>query len=171
MDTLEAIATRRSVRQFNKDKPVEQEKIAQILKAAMSAPSARNEQAWHFIVIDQRKLLDELPNLHPYADMCLQAPLAIICCADISIPKDEKFWAQDLSAASQNILLAARALDLGSVWLGVYPQKDRIEDIQKRFNLPKNIIPFNIIPIGYSGVKQKAADRFQENRIHYNEAW
>lgn len=168
MDALEAIETRRSIRQFE-NKPVEKEKINQLLKAAMSAPSARNEQAWHFIVIDQRELLDELPKLHPYAKMCLQAPLAIIPCADITIPADEDFWVQDLSAATQNILLAARALGLGAVWLGTYPRQDRVESIQKHFGLPKNIIPLNIIPIGYTKTEQKPVDRFLENRVHYNE--
>lgn len=168
MNALETIFTRRSVRKFN-NKEISQENIETLLKAAMSAPSARNEQPWQFLVITDRKILDKIPTVHEYAQMCLQAHAAIITCADLSTYKyDDTFWVQDMAAATQNILLAARALELGAVWTGVYPNEQRINAVSKLFELPPKLIPFSIIPIGHTDVLQKEADRFQNDKIHYN---
>ena len=168
MDTLEAVFTRRSARKFNAEK-ISQENIETLLKAAMSAPSARNEQPWQFLVVTERKLLDKIPTIHEHAQMCLQAQLAIIPCADLSFYKyTDTFWVQDMAAATQNILVTARALGLGAVWVGVYPDEQRVQAVSKLFALAAKITPFNIIPIGYTDVPQKEADRFQNNRIHYN---
>jgi len=169
METLEAIFTRRSVRRFKKDKLISPDIIKQLLKAGMAAPSARNEQPWHFIVVNERSLLDKICDIHPYADMCLQAPLAIIPCIDPQAGSDDHYVIQDLSAASQNILLAARALGLGSVWLGVYPNKKVMANVQQLFNIPKTILPFNIMPIGYTDMQQTAQSRFQKDRVHENQ--
>ena len=168
MNTLETIFTRRSVRKFN-NKEISQENIETLLKAAMSAPSARNEQPWQFLVINDRKILDKIPSVHEYAQMCLQAQAAIITCANLSAYKyDDTFWVQDMSAATQNILLAVRALDLGAVWVGVYPNEQRINAVSKLFELPAKVIPFSIIPIGYTDALQKEVDRFQNDKVHYN---
>lgn len=169
METLEAIFTRRSVRKFHKDQVVEQDKVDTILRAGMIAPSTANQQPWHFLVINEREILDKIPTVHPYAQMVLQAPLAIISCVDMNLDVHAGFWVQDLSNASMNILLAARDLGLGAVWLGVYPREDRVQALQELFNLPENIVPFNIIPMGYSDMEQKKMDRFIPERVHYNE--
>lgn len=167
MEALEVIITRRSVRKFTTQK-IEQEIIDTLLHAAMSAPSADNQQPWHFLIIDQRPLLDGIPTFHPYAKMCLEAPLAIVVCIDTDAQQYRIAWSQDLSAATQNILLAARALGLGAVWLGVYPHQERIVSLRKLLNLKDGVIPFSIIPIGYTDVKQKKIDRYKEERVHFN---
>ena len=169
METLDAIFTRRSVRRFS-DQPVSPETVDTLLKAAMSAPSARNTQPWHFMVIDKRELLDQIAAIHPYAKMCLQAQLAIIPCTDLNLDKAaEGYWVEDISAAVQNILLAVRDQGMGAVWLGVYPNEERISEIRKLFALPYNIVPFNIIPIGYTDMSQEKVDRYKAERVHHNE--
>jgi nitroreductase len=166
MDPLDVIFTRRSVRKFGSEK-VSAEDIDMILKAAMNAPSAHNEQPWQFLVITERAVLDQIAKVHPYAQMCLQAPLAIIPCIDLSA-KYDVFWSQDMSAAVQNILLTVKALNLGAVWLGVYPHEKIVKDIKRMFALPGEVIPFNIIPIGHTDVSQGRVDRYSVNKVHYN---
>jgi nitroreductase len=167
MDTLEAIHTRRSIRKF-KDKPIPRELITELLRAAMSAPSAVNAQTWIFIVIDDRKLLDEIPTYSPYASMCREAPLAVLICGDTSLEKAPGFWVQDCSAATQNLLLAAHAVGLGAVWTGVYPVKDRVEGFRKAFGLPDNVIPLAFVPIGYPDQHPGSQDRFDRKKIYCN---
>ena len=123
MDNLiELIKTRRSIRKFA-GKLLTNKEINLLLEAAMYAPSARNLQPWHFIVVTERTLLDKIMQAHPYAAMLNEAPLAIVVCADENIEKSEGYQAQDCAAATQNILLAAHAMELGSVWLGVFPRE------------------------------------------------
>ncbi len=164
---MDNILTRRSIRKFQ-NKPVSDEKIQSILRAAMSAPSAGNQQPWDFVVIKDRKILDEVPNIHPYAKMVLEAPLAIIVCCDTSKEVRKGFWIQDCSAASQNILLAANALGLGSVWCGIYPNEERVKAFQDLLEMPKDVFPISFIPIGYPAEEKLPADRFSEEKVHYD---
>ena len=168
METLETINTRRSIRRFS-DKKVSEEMIDTLLRAAMQAPSAHNEQPWHFLVITDRQILDKIPTIHPYSQMCSQVSLAIVPCLDPTLKKIEGFWIQDLAAAVQNILLAVRDVGLGAVWVGVYPNEIITEKVKTLLNLPESIIPFNIIPIGYTDTEQEYVDRYQKDRIHYNQ--
>ncbi|AKB13934.1 Nitroreductase [Methanosarcina thermophila] len=167
MDVFEAIHTRRSIRKY-KDRPVPQELVTKILRAAMSAPSAVNAQPWVFIVIDDRKLLDEIPTFSPYAGMCREAPLAILVCGDITLEKAPGYWVQDCSAATQNLLLAAHAAGLGAVWTGIYPMKDRIEGFRKAFELPEHVIPLALVPIGYPNQRPEHEDRYREEKVYHN---
>lgn len=167
MDAMTAILTRRSVRQFTK-RLVPDDVIQNILKAATSAPSAGNQQPWHFIVITERSILDQIPNVHPYSKMLKQAPVAILTCGAMALEKHKGFWVQDCSAATQNILLAARALGLGAVWLGVYPREDRVIGLRQLLGIPENVIPLALVAIGYTDVSQEAVDRFEVERIHRN---
>lgn len=167
MNTLEAIETRRSIRKF-KDKKIEKNILEEILKAGMYAPSAYNEQPWHFIVIDDRKLLEEIPNFHNHANMCKNAPIAVLICADINEKKTEDLWLLDCTAATQNIMLAAHEKNIGSVWVGVYFRQNYIDGFRKLLNLPKHIIPISLIPMGYPDQEIKKPDRFKKDRIHYN---
>lgn len=169
METLKAIMTRRSVRRFVVNKPVPSASVDKILKAAMSAPSAVNEQPWQFLVIDDRNILDKIPTVHPHAQMCLQSPLAIMLCVDMTLGNYRDYWVQDMSASAQNILLAAHDLGLGAVWVGVYTDDVRVNALQRLFVLPEHVIPFAIVPIGYSSVVQgEAPERMKKERIHYN---
>jgi nitroreductase len=167
METLQAIKTRRSIRKFL-DKPVSGEIIRELLEAAMFAPSAGNEQTWQFIVLDDRKFLDEVPSICATASMCRQAPLAILVCDDSSLEKYSGFWVQDCSAAVENLLLAAHALGLGAVWIGVYPLQDRVDAFRRRLGLPEEINPFALVALGYPNEAPAAPNRYREERVHYN---
>lgn len=167
---MKEILSRRSIRKYEK-KPISDEKIQRILRAAMYAPSAGNERPWHFIVIKDRKILDEIPTFHPHTQMLLEAPLAILPCCDTSNLKyNGVFWVQDMAAAIQNILLESKFLDLGSCWCGVYPRKEFIEPIKSLLNIPEHIIPVAVIAIGYPGEEREVRERYKEERVHY-EKW
>lgn len=161
------ILTRRSIRKFE-NKPISQEIITSIFQAAMSAPSAGNRQPWEFILIQDRKILDKIPDFHPYSKMVLEAPLAIVVCAVMERTDERNFWPQDCAAASQNILLAAHALGLGSVWCGIYPVDDLVKKFRKLLKLPKDVVPVSLIPIGYPAETKGPSDRYEEKRIHYD---
>lgn len=167
MDTMKAILTRRSVRKYNK-KPLHDKDVKELLEAAMSAPSAGNEQPWHFILIDDPEILGKVPTFHNHAKMLKDASIAILVCGDLNLAKHKDMWIQDCSAATQNILLAVRAKGLGAVWLGIFPRAERVKGMRQLLNIPENVFPFSLIPIGYPAEKQNKIDRYNESRIHYN---
>ncbi len=167
MDAIEAILSRRSIRRYT-PQPVSEETVKLLLEAAMSAPSAGNEQPWHFIVITDRRLLDEIPRFHPYADMLREAQVAILVCGDTERERYAGHWVQDCSAATQNLLLAAHACGLGAVWVGIYPVEERIRRFQKLFGLPTHVIPLALIPFGHPGERIPPARRLEQARIHVN---
>lgn len=160
---IENILSRKSVRDFI-GKKVENEKIAILLKAGMAAPSGRDLRPWELIVIQNRSTLDSMAAELPYAKMLNKAPMAIIVCGD-SIRSS--YWYLDCSAVSENILLAAESLELGAVWTAAYPYEDRINTVQKYTNIPENIIPLCVIPIGYPNGSQSPKNKFDEKKIHY----
>jgi len=161
------IFERRSIRKYKKKK-VEEEKIEKLLKAAAAAPSAGNEQPWHFVVIRDRELLDHLAEVHPYAKMLKEAPLAIAVCGDLDKQRHEGFWVQDCAAATQNILLEAVSLDLGAVWIGAYPNQKREKVVSKALEVPQNIKTVSLISIGYSDQEKGKTDRLCNEIIHYD---
>jgi len=132
----------------------------------MSAPSACNAQPWQFVVIRDRKILKEVPRINPYAAMAEHAPLAILVCGDVSLEISAGYWVVDCAAAVQNLLLAAHTLGLGAVWTGVYPQQDRIEGFRNLLNLPQQVIPHSLIPMGYPAEEPADEDRFRPDRVH-----
>ena len=161
---MDAIFSRRSIRKYT-DK---EEKINELLKAAMAAPSAGNAQTWEFIVIDDRELIEKIPEIHPYSNMAPKASKLIMVCGNKKSEIYNGFWPQDCSAATENILIEAADKGLGAVWLGVYPEEDRIKGLRLLFDLPEHIIPFSIIPVGYPAEEKGKADRFKKEKIHYN---
>lgn len=167
MDAMEAILSRRSIRKYTNE-DVSDETVKELLEAAMSAPSAGNEQPWHFVVIRDRKILNEIPNIHPYSGMLREAPLAILVCGDESLQKYKGYWVQDCSAATENLLIAINAKGLGGVWLGVYPVEDRVNGIRKLLDMPNNVIPFSLISIGHPAEQKPPANRYNSSRIHYD---
>ncbi|MCX6644967.1 MAG: nitroreductase family protein [bacterium] len=169
MDIIEALMTRRSIRKYT-DKPVDDEQIETILKAAMYAPSASNRQPWQFIVIKDRALLDKVSEWHPYAKMIHEASVAILVCCDLSIQDARELAIQDCSAATENLLLAAHGLGLGAVWLGVTPRPDRMNGAIKQFGLPEHILPLALIPIGYPAESKPDPERYNPERVH-NDRW
>ena len=167
MEAMKAILSRQSIRKYTAER-IPQNMIEELLKAAMSAPSAANEQPWHFVVIEDHKILDEIPKFHPYSGMLKEAPLAIVICGDQQLGDAKIWWAQDCSAATENILIAANANGLGAVWLGIYPKKERVAGMQKLLGLPQNILPLCVVSIGYPAEKKPEADRYDPTRVHHN---
>lgn len=166
---MDAIYTRRSIRRFQ-EKAVEHEKILQVLKAGMQAPSAVNQQPWEFIVINDREIKEKLSQVSPYSKMVAQAPLVLVLAGNEDRMKFKHHWEQDMSAATENILLEAVGLGLGSVWIGVAPAEDRMKVITDILKLKNTYKPFCMIAMGYPGEGQenKFVDRFDETRIHYD---
>lgn len=169
MDLLEAITTRRSIRSYT-DQPVSDDLVQEIIRAGMMAPSAGNQRPWHFIVIRDQELLAQVPGFHPYAKMVTKAPVSILVCGAPEGKKWPDFWPQDCSAALQNMLLAARALGLGTVWAGIYPLEDRVSAARTLFGIPESVIPFAIVPVGWPKDAFVPKNRFEPELVH-KERW
>lgn len=167
MEALEAIHTRRSIRKYD-DKPVPDDAIRALLAAAMSAPSACNLQPWQFVVVTERRLLEAIPSINPYAAMAKEAPLGILVCGDTSLEQYPGYWVIDCAAASQNLLLAAHALGLGAVWTGAYPRPERMDGYRRLLQLPANVMPHALIVVGYPAESPPPQDRYREDRVHHN---
>jgi nitroreductase len=167
MDTLDAIFTRRSIRDYT-SQPIPDELVEKILRAGMQAPSASNQQAWQFVVLTSRPALNALAEVLPYGKMLTKAPLGIVVCGDLPREKSKDYWVQDCSAATQNILLAAHALGLGAVWLGVYPREPRVLDVRTALGIPESVTPLCAIAIGYPAEQKGRTDRYDPSRVHHN---
>ena len=167
METMDAILTRRSIRKYLPD-PVNRDVIENILKAGMNAPSAGDEQPWHFIIIDRHDLLEKISEIHPYTKMLKDTPAAILVCGDQNVPKFKDFWIQDCSAASENMLLAAHDLGLGAVWIGVYPAEKMVQEIRRLLNIPDHVAPFSIIAMGSPAEEKPGRLRYDISRVHSN---
>lgn len=164
---MDALFNRRSIRQYTAD-PVSDEEIRFILDAAMRAPSAGNEQPWQFIIVKDPEIINEIPNVHPYAGMVRQAPAVILVCGDLNLVKHGEMWIQDCAAATQNLLLAVTTKGLGAVWLGVYPREERITGLRKLLELPDHVVPFALVPVGRPKEKKGPEDRYRADRVHQN---
>jgi len=167
MDAMEAILTRRSIRKYTKQQ-VSDEVLKGLLEAAMCAPSASNQQPWCFVIINDRKILNEIPKYYRYAQMLEETPVAILVCCDSDLQFIE-LGVEDCSAATQNILLAAHAKGLGAVWLGISPTGGEAAPTQKLLNLPEHIIPISLISIGYPAEQKPQPDRYRADKVHYNQ--
>ena len=165
---LETILSRRSIRSYTSE-PVSPSLVAKLLEAAMAAPSARHQEPWHFIVIDSRTVLDEIPRLHPHAKMVAQAPLAILVCFDAKLETAEGFAPVDCGNATMNLLHAANALGLGAVWVGVYPNEGYAAPLRLLLKIPDGIRPFALVPIGHPAERKGKENRYKGERVHHNQ--
>jgi len=169
---IDVIYKRTSVRNYS-NKKISEEQIETILRAGMAAPSGMNIQPWRFIVIRNRKILDNLGANLPYAKMLSMADSAIVVCGELnkSENKDlQSLWIQDCSAASENILLAITSLGLAGLWTAVYPYKDRMAIVKKYCKIPENILPLNVIPMGYPAEEYSSKNKWDPSKIH-KEQW
>lgn len=165
MEVKDALLKRKSIRKYL-DKEVSDEIIEELLHAAMSGPSACNRRPWIFYVIKDQDKLNELRKVSRFSNM--NAPLAIVVVGDLSrsLPLQLKdFWIQDCSAATENILLRATDLGLGSLWCGIYPQKRPVERVKKILDITNSDIPLNIIYIGYGDEEKEGRDQYEKNRV------
>ena len=164
---MNPIFTRVSIRKYQ-DRPVEKEKTLAILRAAMQAPSATNQQPWEFYVVTNKEKLKALSEASPYAGMTKDAPVAIVAAyrKDCRVPA----YAQiDLSIAMENLWLETDAQGLGGVWLGIAPQEEKMKAVEAILNMPDTLRAFAIFPYGYPAEERAQQDRFDESRIHYVE--
>ncbi|MGL4851852.1 MAG: nitroreductase family protein [Phocaeicola sp.] len=169
---MENLLTRTSIRAYQ-PKPVEEEKIEQLLRAAMAAPTAGNKQPWRFVVIKEQATLQNITDNFGSMKMVASAPLAIVVCGDTNSTfpgHGVGYWVQDASAATQNLLLAAHGLGLGAVWCGVTPLPERVAHFKELLNLPEHIEPLNVIAIGYPAEDPAPKNKWKPAYIHY-ESW
>lgn len=167
---LETIMTRTSVRQFT-DEAVKPCCVEKMLQAAMAAPTAVNKQPWHFVVVDDKQMLDRLAGEGHRGDMLRKAPLAIVVCGDLSKTmegKGQEFWIQDCSAATENLLLAAHAMGLGAVWTSQYPMDNRYARTQQVLSLPESVVPLCIVVVGHPAEQPQPKDKWKADNVSYN---
>ena len=167
-DAIRTIMTRPSMRAFQ-DKPVPEETVEQLLRAAMAAPSAKNSQPWAFVLIRDRAELEKLGAALPNAKMTATAPLALAICGvmDKTLPGEARdYWIQDCAAATENFLLAVHALGLGAVWTGVHPISERIAILKETLRLPDGVEPFCLIPFGWPACPAVVKDKWDPAAVH-----
>ncbi len=165
------ILQRKSVRSFT-NQPIEKSKLDTLVRAAMAAPTGKDMRPWKFVVVNDKQAMKSLATQLPYAKMLAEAQAAIVVCGDMSVvDKDGKpstNWTFDCSAATENLLLQAEAMGLGAVWTGAYPYDERVAAVKVALKLPDNIIPLNVIPIGYPKGNPQPKDKYNADNIHYN---
>ena len=169
---FEVMHSRTSIRRFDPERDVPDNLVEKLLRAAMSAPTAMNSQPWEFVVVRDSTLLKALAAGLPNSRIANGARLVIIVCGNtdngLRAPRAKEYWIQDCSAASQNLLLAAKCLGLGAVWTGIYPMKDRIEVTKKILGIPERFMPLNAIPIGWPAENPKPKDKWKPDRVHHD---
>ena len=164
---MNSIFHRISVRRYQ-DRPVEREKTEAILRAAMQAPSATNQQPWEFYVITRKETLEALSRVHPYAGMTKDAPAAIVAAyrTDCRVPA---FAQIDLSIAMENLWLETDAQGLGGVWLGIAPAEQRMKAVEEIVGMPDSLRAFAIFPYGYPAESRPQQDRWDPSRVHWDD--
>lgn len=151
------------------DKPVEREKIDRLIKAGFQAPTAHNQQAWEVLVVEDRDQLIRLAGVVKWFVCLEKSPLAIVTLVNKNDLAAPEFWQQDMAALSQNVLLEAVSLELGGVWLGVAPQRWRMDKVKDILGLPENIMPFSILSLGYPAKQRTARPRKHENKVFFGQ--
>ena len=165
--SMKEIFSRRSIRKFTGE-PVSDLHLEKLLRAAMNAPSACNEQPWEFVVIKNRDIFQQIRTFQPFSAPLDTADLAIVVCGDTTRQRYDGFWVQDCSAATQNLLLEAEHLGLGAVWMGLHPIQDWTDKMKALLALPEAVVPLGMIAVGHPAARVEPADRYQPERIHFD---
>jgi len=164
---LDTIFARRSIRKYTEE-PVTDEQVQKLLKAAMAAPSASNRKPWHYVVIRERSTLKRLAEAHPYGKMLADAALCIAVCGDTAI--SPKRWDQDCSASTQNILLAATSMGLGSVWLAGYPAEEIDNAVRNILSISERVHVLCLVAVGHPAEQKEPRTQYDAQRVH-QEHW
>ncbi len=164
---MDSIFNRRSIRKYKSD-PIPEEKIQVIIRAAMYAPSAVNMQPWHFVVCDDRAVIEKFMSFHKHSAMLKEAPVCIFVCADVAKEFFPGFYIQDCAAATQTLLLEAYNQGLGTCWMGICPRPEFESATSELLNLPDHVKPFCAIAVGYANETPAVAERFKPDRVHRN---
>ncbi len=166
--TVEEIFTRTSVRNFSDEIPSEED-MEFLMKAAMAAPSAMNQQCWEFCIVDDPSIIEKLSKAAPYATPVGRAPRAIVVLGNEDLMKAEMMWLEDLGAATQNILLAAKSRGIGTVWIGIAPHPERMKAVSEIIRLPNYVRPFCLIAVGFPDSEPAPKEgRYKPERVHRN---
>lgn len=161
------ILDRRSIRRFT-DQKIDHEVIMSILNASMFAPSAVNKQPWHFVVVDNPDILEQMMEIHPHAHMLQTASHGIVVCGDEKLQHDDGYWVVDCGAATQNLLLAAHYFGLGGCWVGLHPREGRKTSFSSLLGLPGHVHPFALVALGYPDEIKPRPQRFHAEKVRYN---
>jgi len=168
MKTMQAIRERRSIRKYEQGAEVTQAQIDLLLEAAMLAPSACNTRPWEFIVVKNREMLDKIASTHPHAKMLATASIAIIVCALPETQQNqisEGYFPQDCGAATQNILLEAAELGLGTCWCGIYPKEARVAEFKEMLGMQS--VPFCVIAVGVPDESPAPRGKYEQSKVKY----
>ncbi|MFZ5966862.1 MAG: nitroreductase family protein [Bacillota bacterium] len=178
---INQIRTRRSIRKYI-NKPVEEEKIIQLIESARLAPSGSNTQPWHFIVVKSESTKQKLAEVSHDQSWMLTAPVFIVCVADIRsrIKEDVEIFLnenspelelkqiiRDTSIAIEHVVLEAESLGLGTCWVAWFTQ----EEIRPILNIPQDKYVVSIITLGYTNEEVKARPRKKLEEIIHYEKW
>jgi nitroreductase len=169
MDALEAILQRRSVRDFA-ETPVSDEQVETLLRAAMAAPSAGNQQSWRFVIVREPDTLQRLAESTRFGKPMGRAQVGIVVLGDEASETFPHNWPNDCATAAENILIAAHAIGLGACWLGVHPGDDREAAVGAIVGTPEGFRTFCMIAVGVPARRGPKPDRYDETRIRY-ERW
>lgn len=162
---MNSIFHRTSVRKYL-DKPIEKEKTELMLRAAMAAPSAMNQQPWEYYVVTKKEMIEQLSASTPYTGCAKEAPLVFVACYRKECMRP-MYAHIDMSASVENLLLEADELGLGAVWMGIAPMQERMQIVREIVGIPEELEAFALIACGYPAKEQKQQDRYEETRVHY----
>ena len=163
---MSSIYHRTSIRQFE-DRPVEKEKILEVLRAGMQAPSAGNQQPWEFYIVNDPEKIAALAKASPFSGCAAGAETVIVPVYRKEGLQFPEYAQIDMSIAMENMWLRTDELGLGGVWLGIAPLRERMERVHSILDLPADVEAFSLFPIGYPAVNGKQADRYDESRVHF----
>lgn len=163
---MNSIFHRRSIRQFTAE-PVDDAQVEEILKAAMAAPTACDDRQYQFYIVTDPAVREALSKTSPYARCAAAAPVVIVPCFEEGKGFAPEYIPVNLSLVSENLMLEADDLGLGTVFLGIYPEEDRMQAVKQVLNLPAGLEPFGLIPLGHPAAEPAPKDKFNPDRIHW----
>jgi nitroreductase len=161
---LDLIKRRRSIRKFT-NAPVSDADIQTLLEAAMAAPSANDLRPWEFVVVRRPELRRRLADMKQWSYMAADAPVVFVVCGD---EQSSAHWVEDASAATENLLLAAAALDLGGVWVAVYPDQPREQYAREALGIPAELRVLCLVPVGHPAESKPTHTKYDPAKVHYD---
>lgn len=174
---IEVIMSRKSVRSFTEE-PVTKEEMTTMLKAAAAAPSGMNIQPWRFIVLEDKSQYETIFKDNFNLRIFNSAAAVVIFCAETTtmrspgngepaVKMENGLWRDDLGACTENFLLAAEALGLGTVWTACYPYEIRMKPIRETLGIPEDVVPYSVVAVGHPDGDPQPKDKWVEDRVHY----
>lgn len=161
---LKELWNRQSIRKYT-NQPVEKEKLEELLRAAMNAPTARNTQSWRFMVVTNREALNSMTELQPYTNMMKTAYCAIIVMGDRNASQPDEYLYVDAAAAIENMLIEAVHQGLGTCWCAIGPRQERIDLFREYYHIKDHLIPIAAVAVGYGDEVKEKQDRYDPDKV------